>query len=86
MVPAQDTQANGIGFYTFSAAPTEDIYLLDPNGSAFPYFGSPNPTILQLPLGYNNALANVFIPFQMIGLAIYVKNFNRKIRVPQATL
>lgn len=86
MVPAQGVQTSGIGHYTFSAAATEDIYLLDPNGSALPYLGSPNPTVLQLPLGYNDKLANVFIPFIMIGLAIYIKNFNRKIRIPRQVL
>lgn len=86
MVPAQGTQANGIGYYTYSAAATEDIYVLDPMGTAMPYLGSPNPTILQLPLGYNNMLAQVYIPFMMVGLAVYVKNFNRKIRIPQQTL
>lgn len=86
MVPAQGTQANGIGYYTFSAAATEDIYLLDPNGSVLPYLGSPNPTLLQLPLGYNDKLANVYIPFMMVGLAIYIKNFNRKVRIPRQIL
>lgn len=86
MVPAQGTQTNGVGYYTYSAAATEDIYLLDPNGIALPYLGSPNPTLLQLPLGYNDKLANVFIPFTMIGLSIYIKNFNRKIRIPKQAI
>lgn len=86
MVPAQGTQANGIGYYTFSATATEDVYLLDPNGVALPYLGSPSPTVLQLPLGYDNRLANVYIPFCMFGFAIFVKNFNRKIRIQQITL
>ena len=34
-------------------------------------------------IAYNNKLANVYIPFQMLGLAIYVKNFNRKVRIPR---
>lgn len=86
MVPAQGQQTSGIGYYTYSAAATEDIYLLDPNGTALPYLGSPSPTVIQLPLGTSDKLAQVYIPFFMVGLAIYVKNFNRKVRIPQQVL
>lgn len=86
MVAAGGAQGNGIGYYTFSAAATEDIYLLDPNGITLPYLGSPTPTIIQLPLGTTGTLSNVFIPFCMMGLAVYVKNFNRKIRIPRQVL
>ncbi len=85
-VPAQATQGNGIGYYTYSAAATEDIYVLDPNGTALPYIGSPSPTILELPTGWGNHLSNTYVPFLMIGMAIYVKPFNRKIRIAQTTI
>ena len=80
MVPA-GAQTAGIGYYTLSSVVREDLYLLDPDGVKLPYLGSPTPTILELPTGYNNALSNVFIPFCMMGLAVYVKEFNRKIRI-----
>ena len=86
MVPAAGAQTAGVGYYTFSAAATEDIYLTDPNGIVLPYLGSPTPTIIQLPLGTTGTLSNTFIPFCMMGLAIYVKNFNRKIRIARQVL
>jgi hypothetical protein len=79
-------QSAGIGYYTLSAAVKEDIYLLDPEGSKLPYLGSASPVILELPTGYDNRLANTFIPFMMKGLAIYYKGFNRKVRVPVTTV
>ncbi len=85
-VPSQGAQGNGIGYYTYSAAATEDIYVLDPNGTKLPYIGSPGPTILELPTGWGNHLSNTYVPFLMIGLAIYVKSFNRKIRIGQTTI
>ncbi len=85
-IPAQGTQANGIGYYTYSAATTEDIYVVDPNGIKLPYIGSPGPTILELPTGWGNHLSNTFVPFIMVGMAIYVKLFNRKIRLAQTTI
>ncbi|MBK8813489.1 MAG: hypothetical protein IPN69_22560 [Acidobacteria bacterium] len=47
-IPAAGAQGNGIGHYTYSAAATEDIYVLDPTGSALPYIGSRGPTILEM--------------------------------------
>lgn len=85
-VPAEGSQAKGIGYYTYSAATTEDIYVLDPNGTKLPYLGSPGPTILELPTGWGNHLSNTYVPFIMVGLAPYVKLFNRKIRCAQATI
>lgn len=85
MVPA-GAQAEGIGYYTYSAAATEDIYVMDPEGVKMPYLGSPTPVILELPLGSNNILGNIFIPFWMTGLALYALAFNRKIRIPRQTV
>jgi len=82
MVPS-GAQGEGIGYYDFSAAATEDIYLLDPEGIKLPYLGSPTPVILELPTGYDNRLANTYIPFLMIGMALYAKDFNRKVRIPR---
>ena len=80
MVPS-GAQAEGIGYYDLSTVATEDMYLLDPEGIKLPYLGSPTPVILELPTGYDNRLANTYIPFIMIGLALYAKDFNRKVRI-----
>lgn len=85
-VPSGGAQANGIGYYTYSAAATEDIYIVDPNGIKLPYIGSPGPTILELPTGWGNHLSNTFVPFIMMGLAVYVKLFNRKVRIAKTTI
>lgn len=79
-------QADGIGYYTLSAAAKEDIYLMDPEGIKLPYLGSPTPVILELPTGYDNRLANTYIPFTMMGLALYVVGFNRKVRIVKQTV
>jgi hypothetical protein len=84
-VPA-DAQGNGHGYYTYSAATVEDIDIIDPNSSSQVYLGSPTPTILELPIGYNNKLSNVYIPFLMNGLALKVPEFCRKIRIPKITV
>lgn len=84
-VPA-DAQGNGHGYYTYSAATVEDIDIIDPNSSSQVYLGSPTPTILELPIGYNNKLSNVYIPFLMNGLALKVPEFCRKIRIPKVTV
>src|SRR6185369_634082 len=83
-IPA-DAQANGIGYYTYSAADTEDMYVVDPAGIGLAYLGSPTPAILELPVGFNNALSNVYVPFVMHGLTVFVTKFNRKIRIPRVT-
>lgn len=85
-VPSGGAQANGIGYYTLSTVATEDMYVLDPNGTKLPYIGSPSPTILELPTGWGNHLSNTYVPFLMIGMAIYVKLFNRKIRLAKNTI
>lgn len=84
-VPA-DAQGNGHGYYTYSGSTVEDIYVVDPNVLSQVYLGSPTPTILELPIGYNNKLSNVYIPFLMNGLALKVPEFCRKIRVPRVTV
>lgn len=84
-VPAS-AQTDAMGYYTISSVVYEDITVVDPNESAFAYLGSPSPVILELPLGYNNVLANVYIIFLMNGLVVYIPNFNRKVRIPQQTV
>lgn len=79
-------QAAGIGYYTLSSVVKEDLYLMDPEGIKLPYLGSPTPVILELPTGYDNRLANTFIPFIMMGMALYFKGFNRKVRINQTTV
>lgn len=79
-VPA-GSQSEGIGYYTFATVATEDMYVMDPAGIGYPYLGSPNPTILELPTGFNHQLSRVFYPFIMRGLMIRVLGFNRKIRI-----
>lgn len=84
-IPAS-AQNQGVGYYTFSSAATEDAFIIDPNGAAMAYLGSPNPVVLELPVGFNNALSNVYIVFLMNGLVLYIDGFHRKIRLPQQTV
>jgi len=84
-VPA-DAQGNGMGYYTFSAAQTEDIDVLDMSTWAIAYLGSPTPSILELPIGFNNQLSRVYYPFYMPTLVPYIAQFNRKIRIASASL
>lgn len=81
-VPA-DAQGTGVGFYTVAGTVYEDIFVTDPRGLALAYLGSPTPSILELPIGYNNNLSQVFVPFYMAGLVINVLNFHRKVRIAQ---
>ena len=82
-VPA-DAQGNGMGYYNIAGPTTvEDIDVLDLTGIAMAWLISPNPTILELPVGYNNTLSRVFVPFLMNGLVVHTVNFQYKIRVPQ---
>lgn len=83
-IPA-NSQSTGIGYYTYSAASVEDMYVVDPAGIGLAYLGSPTPAILELPVGFNNALSNVYVPFVMHGLTVFVTKFNRKIRIPRVT-
>lgn len=83
-IPA-DGQGNGQGYYTYSGNAVEDLTITDPSGMGLAYLGSPTPSILELPMGYNNALSNVYIPFLMNGLCVFVAPFHRKIRIPQVT-
>ena len=80
-IPA-NTQATGIGYYTFSGSTTEDMYVIDPAQLAMAYLGSPTITVLELPIGFNNVLSQVYYPFIMTGLVCYAPTFLRKIRVP----
>ncbi|HZS45389.1 MAG TPA: hypothetical protein VFC63_09830, partial [Blastocatellia bacterium] len=84
-VPA-DAQANGLGFYTFNSATVEDIDVLDISTWALAYLGSATPSILELPIGFNNQLSRVYYPFWMVGLVPFIPSFNRKIRVPNGSL
>lgn len=83
-IPAS-SQTTGIGYYTYNAAATEDMYVVDPAGIGLAYLGSPTPAILEMPIGFNNALSNVYVPFVMHGLTVFVTKFNRKIRIPRVT-
>lgn len=85
IVPA-GAQGEGIGYYTLSTVVQEDVYVMDPEGVKMPYLGSPTPVILELPLGSNNILGNIFIPFWMTGLALYAPAFNRKVRILKQTV
>ena len=80
-IPAS-AQNEGVGNYTYSTVDTEDAFVVDPTGMALAYLGSANPVILELPIGFNNALSNVYIVFLMNGLVLYIDGFNRKIRLP----
>lgn len=84
-VPA-DEQECGMGHYTFGGNPTEDIDVVDVTGIKFPYLGSPTPTILELPMGFDMKLARTFVPFMMSGLMVHISNFHRKIRIPKQTV
>ncbi|HEX8685731.1 MAG TPA: hypothetical protein VF654_04490 [Pyrinomonadaceae bacterium] len=84
-VPA-DAQNRGLGHYTFGGNPTEDMYVLDATGVRIPYLGSPTPSILELPMGFDLKLARTFVPFEMSGLMVHVKGFHRKVRVPKQTV
>jgi hypothetical protein len=84
-IPAS-TQGQGIGYYTYSAAATEDIYLADPAGMARVFLGSPTPVVLELPVGYNGSLSNVYIVFFMVGLMVDLPSFHRKIRAPRVVV
>jgi hypothetical protein len=80
---AQQTQ--GLGYYTYSGNATEDLVVTDPSGIGLAFLGSPTPVVLELPVGFNNALSNVYIPFVMHGLTVFVVKFNRKIRIARVT-
>lgn len=81
-VPAS-AQNEGTGYYTLASVATEDVFVVDPMGLALAYLGSPNPVVLELPIGFNNALSNVYIVFLMNGLVVYIDGFHRKIRIPR---
>lgn len=84
-VPAS-AQKDGVGYYTYSAAATEDAFVCDPNGMSLAYLGSPNPVILELPVGFNNTLSNVYIIFLMNGLVLFIDGFHRKVRLAKQTV
>lgn len=83
-----DAQGKGMGYYSLDAGATflEDVDVVDTTGMKFAYLGSPSVTILELPMGYNNKLSRVFVPFKMSGLVVHVAGFQRKIRVPKQTV
>jgi hypothetical protein len=81
IVVPSSSQGSGIGYYDIAGPSTvEDIYISDLMGCALAYLGSPTPTVLELPVGYNNTLSNVFIPFKMSGFVMQVPAFHRKVR------
>lgn len=84
-VPA-DAQNNGVGHYTFGGNTVEDISVLDVSTWGLAYLGSATPSILELPIGFNNQLSQVYYPFYMVGLVGFIQAFNRKIRVPRLAL
>jgi hypothetical protein len=84
-IPAS-SQATGLGYYTYGGSTVEDITVMDPNGQAMAYLGSPTPTVLEMPVAFNNTLAKTYIMFYMAGLVLYIPSFNRKIRVPYVAL
>lgn len=84
-VPAS-AQSQGAGYYTLSSVVKEDAFIVDPAGLALAYLGSPNPVVLELPVGFNNALSNVYIVFLMNGLVLYIDGFHRKIRINRQTV
>lgn len=84
-VPAA-SQGEGMGYYTFGGNVVEDIDVIDNTGIGLAYLGSPTPSVLELPIGYNNALSNVYIPFLMNGLVMFITSFHRKIRVPKVAV
>lgn len=84
-VPAS-AQAQGCGYYTYSGNDTEDAFIVDPAGLQLAYLGSPNPVVLELPTGFNNALSNVYVVFMMNGLVLYIDGFHRKIRIPKQSV
>lgn len=79
-------QSQGTGYYTLSSVVKEDAFIVDPAGLALAYLGSPNPVVLELPVGFNNALSNVYIVFLMNGLVLYIDGFHRKIRINRQTV
>lgn len=81
-IPA-GAQGEGMGYYTLAGTVTEDMDVIDPSNMALAYLGSPTPSVLELPVGYNNALSNVYIPFLMNGLVVFTTAFHRKVRIPR---
>jgi hypothetical protein len=84
-VPAA-AQGEGLGYYNYNAQVTEDVNIIDPMGMAFAYLGSGTPVILELPVGFNNQLSQVYYPFIMHGLVVFISAFHRKVRVPRQTI
>jgi hypothetical protein len=79
-------QSEGLGYYDFAAVQKEDIDIIDPQGMGFAYLGSPSPVVLELPIGFNNQLSNVYIVFLMNGLVVHIPKFHRKVRIDKQTL
>lgn len=84
-VPA-DTQDCGMGHYTFGGEATEDLDVIDVTGIKIPYIGSPTVTMLEIPMGTFQNLTRTFVPFEMTGLMVPLRNFHRKIRAARQTL
>jgi hypothetical protein len=77
------SQGEGIGYYDISSVTYEDVYLVDPRGIGLAYLGSPSPVVLELPVGFDNKLGNVYILFLMNGLVVNIPKFQRKYRIPR---
>ena len=84
-VPA-DAQNCGMGYYTFGGNPTEDLDVIDVTGIKIPYIGSPTVTMLEIPMGTFQNLTRTFVPFEMTGLMVHIKNFHRKVRAAKTSL
>lgn len=84
-IPAS-AQSQGVGYYDYSSVVTEDAFICDPNGMQLAYLGSPNPVVLELPVGFDNKLSNVYVVFLMNGLVLYIDGFHRKIRIPKQSV
>jgi hypothetical protein len=81
------SQGQGIGYYDVAGPVTmEDVYVCDPGGIEKPYLGSPTPTVLELPIGFNGRLSSVYVIFLMTGLAVFIPSFHRKIRIKRQTV
>lgn len=74
-------KGNTLGQYTYSGvATTEDMYVIDESTITVRWLYSESFTVLQLPIGYDNTLAERFIVFGMFGLEIAAPAFCAKVR------
>lgn len=84
-VPAAG-QGDGLGWYDLASVQKEDMMVIDPMGMGLAYLGSATPSLLELPVGFNNRLSNVYVSFLMNGLVVHIPTFHRKVRIDRQTL